>query len=58
MTQKEYTKVSAIRTFFGLKPGETLGEFMAELKALTPEDKKELGEAAALELGGVLKAGE
>jgi hypothetical protein len=53
--QKEFTAVSAIRQFFGLKPGETLQEFMQELKALTPEDKKELAEAAVKELGGKLK---
>lgn len=38
-----------------MKPGETLGEFMVELKALTPEAKKELAEGAVKSLGGTLK---
>lgn len=34
--------VKACRDFFGLKPGETLAEFAAELKALTDKDKQDL----------------
>ena len=53
---KEMTPVQAIKTFFGMRPHETLVEFMGELKALTPEDKQELAEGAAKELGITLKA--
>jgi len=42
-TNKEYTSSAmAIRDFFGMKPGETISEFMEELKALTREDREEL----------------
>ena len=34
--------VAALKNYFGLKPGETLQEFLAELKALTDADKSEL----------------
>lgn len=34
--------VALLKEFFGFKPGQTLTEFGAELKALTPEDKAEL----------------
>lgn len=49
------TAVQAIRHFFGMKPGESLSEFMAELKALSPEEKQELAELSAKELGVELK---
>lgn len=39
---KQMTFVQACRSFFGMLPNETLQEFVAELKALTPEDKAEL----------------
>lgn len=29
----------ALRDFFGLKPGQTLGEFAAEIRQLTADDK-------------------
>lgn len=32
------------KQYFGYKEGETLTEFMGELKAITPEDKAELSE--------------
>ena len=31
---------AALKDYFGYKPGETLGDFMTEIKALTPEDKE------------------
>lgn len=31
--------VSACRTFFGLKPGQTLTQFSQEIKALSPADR-------------------
>jgi hypothetical protein len=33
--------VKAMKDFFGFKPGQSLMEFAAELKALTPADKLE-----------------
>jgi len=39
---KEMTFVAACRQFFGMLPNETLQEFVAELKALTPQDKLDL----------------
>lgn len=36
------TFVMACRKFFGLKLGQTLQEFAAELRALTPDDKNDL----------------
>ena len=35
---------AACRTFFGLLPGQTLGEFGVELKTLTNEDRIEIAE--------------
>jgi|KBSSwiStaDraftv2_1062776.scaffolds.fasta_scaffold414991_4 hypothetical protein len=37
MQQMTFTK--AINEFFGKKPGQTLMELQAEIKALTPEDR-------------------
>lgn len=39
---KHTTFISACKLFFGLLPNQTLQEFVAEIKALTPGDKKEL----------------
>lgn len=30
------------KAFFGLKEGQTLGEFAAEIRSITPKDKEEL----------------
>ena len=38
---KQMTFVAAMRDFFGMKPGETLQEFMQEMKALTQEDRED-----------------
>ena len=38
MAQMTFTK--AINEFFGKKPGQTLMELQAEIKALTPEDRE------------------
>lgn len=43
--------VTLMSKFFGRKPGQSLAEFSAELKELTDEDKEELGQLAADELG-------
>ncbi len=40
-----------LKKFFGLKPGQKLQEFAAEIRTLTPEDKEELVRFAAIELG-------
>lgn len=37
MQQMTFTK--AINEFFGKKPGQSISEFMLEIKALTPEDR-------------------
>lgn len=47
---KELTNIQAIRKYFGLKEGQTLSEFMQELKELSPESKQELGDLARAQL--------
>lgn len=42
--EKPMTNAKAINGFFGKRPGETLAEFMDEMKALTPADKDQLGD--------------
>jgi hypothetical protein len=42
MAQKSF--IGACREFFGFKPGQTLTEFGAEIKALSYEDKKEIAQ--------------
>jgi hypothetical protein len=51
----EMTPVQAIKTFFGLKPGQSLTDFMGELKQLSPEEKKELADGAAVQLNVTIK---
>ena len=41
---KNCTFIVACREFFGLKTGQTLQEFAAEIRQLTPGDKAELVE--------------
>lgn len=36
---KKLTFVAAMKDYFGLLPNETNTDFMAEIKALTPEDR-------------------
>ena len=45
------SKLTVIREYFGSRPGESLKDFAAELRALTPEDKTELAIGAAQNLG-------
>lgn len=33
------TLTKALKDYFGYRPGQNLTDFMAEIKALTPEDK-------------------
>lgn len=39
-----------LKEFFGMKPGQTLTDFMAEIKALSPLEKDQLASAAAREM--------
>jgi hypothetical protein len=43
--------VTVCHTYFGRKPGQSLGEFGAELKALSPQDRRELAPLLSVELG-------
>ena len=45
------SKLVVIREYFGARPGEGLKEFSAELKALTAQEKIELAQGAAINLG-------
>ena len=54
MEKRKIKAVLAIKEYFGLLPGETNGQFVVELKALSPESKRELAEGAARELGAEL----
>jgi len=40
MTNRTLSFTAAINEFFGKKPGQTLMELQAEIKALTPEDRE------------------
>jgi len=53
---KETSEAAVLRTYFGLKEGQKLTDFMAEVKALTPESKTELALGAAKELGLEIQA--
>lgn len=37
---QEMTMALALKTFFGFKPGQSMTEFMQELKELTQEDRE------------------
>lgn len=50
-TGKVTSEAAAIMNYFGKKPGQTLSEFMTEVRALTPADKTELAIGACKELG-------
>jgi hypothetical protein len=51
---EEIPFITAVKRFFGYKAGQTAGQFIAEVRQLTPEDKKELapllGKALGLEV--------
>lgn len=36
---KEYGFLAAMKTFFGLKPNQTMGDFAAEMKSLDDNDR-------------------
>lgn len=50
-TGKTTSEASAIMQYFGKKEGQTLSEFMTEVRQLTPESKTELAIGACKELG-------
>lgn len=49
--KKLLTPIVAIRTFFGMRPGDTLHDFAAEIKQLSEEEKIYLARGACAELG-------
>lgn len=49
--KRTMSAATILKDYFGYKPGEGLTEFQKELKALSPEEKKELATLAAKELG-------
>jgi len=51
---KEHTPITALRAFFGQKEGQTLNEFVAEMKELSEEEKVSLAQAACDEMGAKL----
>lgn len=36
---KQMSLTAALKDYFGYKPGQTLGDFVSEVKALTNDDK-------------------
>lgn len=52
---QELTRVQVLKQFFQLK-GQTIVQFAQELKALSEEEKAELSEMAAKEMGVTIKA--
>lgn len=48
---KSVSEAAAIRSYFGMRPGDKLADFMAEVKKLSPESKTELAIGAAQKLG-------
>jgi hypothetical protein len=53
---KEMTPVQVLRTYFGTKPGQSISDFARELKELSAEEKAELVELAAIQLGVTVKS--
>lgn len=51
MSKQTMTKIAAIRQYFGMKPNQTLKDFMEEIKALTTEEKDWFASECARELG-------
>ncbi len=37
---QEMSLIAAIKQYFGFKPGQSMTEFMGEVKELTPEDRE------------------
>lgn len=49
------SEAGVLMDYFGKKEGQTLQDFMAECKALKPEDKKELAILCAAKLGYIVE---
>jgi hypothetical protein len=45
------TNMIALKKFFGFKPGQTLKEFAAEVRELSPESQQELGDLIRAQCG-------
>jgi hypothetical protein len=52
---EEIPFITAVKRFFGYKVGQTAGQFIAEVRQLTPEDKKELAPLLGKALGVEVK---
>jgi hypothetical protein len=52
------TLVVAINRFFGKKEGQTFRQFSAEIKRLTPKDRKDLAEMLSRAMGVVVEVKE
>lgn len=50
-TGKSLSEASVIMAYFGRKEGQSLQDFMEEVRQLSPESKNELAIGAAKELG-------
>jgi hypothetical protein len=51
LTGTNQSDVKVLMAYFGKQEGQTVSEFMAEVKELTPDGKSELAIGAAHELG-------
>jgi hypothetical protein len=49
------TPMAIMKEFFGYKQGQSMQDFVKEIKELSPEEKRELVELAAKELGVEIK---
>ena len=54
--KKSFTPVMALKEFFGLKQGQTLSQFIIEVKALSMEERDYMARLACDEMGWELKA--
>ena len=54
--KKSFTPVMALREFFGLLPGQTLAQFVIEIKQLSMDERDILAKLACEEMGWDLKA--
>jgi hypothetical protein len=52
----EKSRIVILREFFGIKHGQTLKDFVEEIKALTEADKQELVTAICAQTGDTVKS--
>jgi hypothetical protein len=52
--KKTFTPITALRAFFGYRPGQGLKDFADEVKHLSEEEKIELAKLACAEMGAEL----